>query len=172
MSIYELIRNRESIRSYDPQRPLDKTTLSRILDAGRLAPSAANRQPWRFLLISSKEMLDKVRPCYTRSWFQDAPHILVVVGKVDEAWVREKDQYNSLETDLTIALDHMILAAEYEGVATCWIGAFDPDILKEALSLADNERVFSLTPLGYPREGFEKKDAKKRKAFEEVVEIL
>jgi nitroreductase len=172
MDFYELIRNRESIRNYDPERPVDQEVLYRILEAGRLAPSAANYQPWRFLVISSEETLAKVRPCYGRGWFSDAPHILVVVGMADDAWVREKDGYNSLETDLTIALDHMILAAEYEGVATCWVGAYDPAMLREALSLKENEVVYSITPLGYPKEGFEKKGNKKRKEISEIVEFL
>ncbi len=172
MDFCELVRNRESIRNYDIDRPLDQDTLYRILEAGRMAPSAVNYQPWRFLVISSEEMLAKVRPCYPRPWFHEAPHVLVVVGKRDEAWVREKDGYNSLETDLTIAMDHMILAAEYEGVATCWVGAYDPDILRAVLSLKDNEIVYSITPLGYPKEGFVKKGNKKRKPIGEIVEIL
>jgi len=172
MDFYDLIRNRESIRNYDPHRPLDRETLHRILEAGRLAPSAVNFQPWKFLAISSAEMLAKVRPCYGREWFSDAPHILVVVGYRDQAWVRKYDGYNSLETDLTIAMDHMILAAEYEGVATCWVGAYDPDMLREALALKENEIVYSITPLGYPKAGFEKKGNKKRKEFSEIVQYL
>ena len=172
MDLYELIRNRESIRSYDPDRPVPEEVLNRILEAGRLAPSAVNFQPWRFLVISSPEMLAKVRPCYGREWFSDAPHILVVVGYPEEAWVRKYDGYNSLETDITIAMDHMILAAEYEGVGTCWVGAYDPAVLREALDMKENEIVYSITPLGYPREGFEKKGAKKRKEISEIVEFL
>lgn len=172
MDFYELIRNRESIRDYDPARPVDEAILNRILEAGRLAPSAANRQPWRFLVISSKEMLKKVRPCYTRSWFQDAPHILVVVGNIDESWTRQSDGYNSIETDLAIAMDHMILAAEYEGIATCWVAAYDLVILRNALLLKDNERIFAITPLGYPKKGFVKKHSKQRKSLKEIVEML
>ena len=172
MNFYELINDRESIRNYDPEKPVDRAVLNRILEAGRVAPSAANRQPWRFLLISSNEMLEKVRPCYPKPWFLDAPHILVVVGNVDDAWVRESDRYNSLETDLTIALDHIILAATYEGVGTCWIAAYKPEVLKEALGLKDNERIFSITPLGYPKEGFIKKHKKQRKPIIEMVQIL
>ena len=172
MDFYELIWNRESIRNYDPERPLDQDTLYRILEAGRLAPSAVNFQPWRFLVVSSDEMLAKIRLCYGRDWFSGAPNVLVVVGYSEQAWVREKDGYNSLETDLTIALDHMILAAEYEGVGTCWVGAYDPDLLREALSLKENEIVYSITPLGYPKEGFEKKGNKKRKEISEIVEII
>ena len=63
MEFNELIRNRESIRSYDPARPVPKDTLERILDAGRMAPSACNYQPWEFLVIRSAEMLEKVRAC-------------------------------------------------------------------------------------------------------------
>lgn len=172
MDFYDLVSNRESIRNYDPDRPVDEETLYRILEAGRMAPSAVNFQPWKFLVITSPEMLAKVRPSYGREWFSDAPHILVVVGYRDQAWVRKYDGYNSLETDLTIAMDHMILAAEYEGVGTCWVGAYDPALLRQALELKDNEIVYSITPLGYPKAGFEKKGSKNRKAVEEVVEFL
>ena len=172
MDFYDLIRNRESIRSYDPARSLSEEVMGRILEAGRLAPSAVNYQPWRFLVVSSPEMLARVRPCYPRPWFHEAPHILVVVGKENEAWVREADGYNSLETDVTIAMDHMILAAEFERVGTCWVGAYNPAMLREALSLADYETVYSITPLGYTKLGFEKKGNKKRKAIEEVVDFL
>jgi len=172
MDFYTLIRERESIRDFDPARPVERGVLHRILEAGRLAPSATNAQPWRFLVISSPEMLARVRPCYPRSWFSDAPHILVAVGNRDEAWVRKYDGYNAIETDLTIAMDHMILAAEYEGVATCWIEAYDPSRLREALNLRENEVVFSITPLGYPRKGFVRKGRKTRKPLDEVAEFL
>ncbi|HUV09078.1 MAG TPA: nitroreductase family protein [Spirochaetia bacterium] len=172
MNFYELIAGRESIRDYDPQRPVNPAVLDRILEAGRLAPSAANRQPWRFFLVSSKKMLEKVRPCYPTDWFQNAPHILVVLGKEDEAWRRSSDSYCALQTDLAIAMDHMILAAENEGVGTCWIAAFKPDILYRALSVRENERIFTITPLGYPKRGFVKKGSKQRKPFGEVVTKL
>lgn len=172
MDFYEVIRNRESIRNYDPNRPVDREILNRILEAGRIAPSAANNQPWRFVLISSKEMLKKMQACYLRGWFHDAPHVLVAVGKAKEAWVREADGYNSLHTDLAIAMDHMILAAENEGVATCWIAAYKPDALNEALQLEEGECVCTITPLGYPKDGFKKKGTKQRKDFNQIVEFL
>ncbi len=172
MNFYELVKNRESIRNYDPARPVKDDILDRILDAGRLAPSAANRQPWRFILVTSKEMLEKVRHCYSREWFQNAPHILIVVGDKEKAWVRRSDGYNSLETDLTIAMDHMILAAEYEGIGTCWIAAFDPVVLRKALSLKTSEYVFAITPLGYTKPDFVKKGDKQRKPLSEVVRRL
>jgi len=172
MDFYDLIRKRESVRDYDPNRKIEDTVLNRILNAGRLAPSAANRQPWTFLLVSSKEKLDKVRPCYNKQWFQEAPHILIIVGDKTKSWVRPADGYNSIETDLTIAMDHIILAAEYENVGTCWIEAYDPQILSDAISLKENEVIFSITPLGYPNKGYQKHCNKERKPLEEIVRII
>ncbi len=172
MDFYDLIRIRESVRDYDPNRKIEDTVLNRILNAGRLAPSAANRQPWTFLLVSSKEKLDKVRPCYNKQWFQEAPHILIIVGDKTKSWVRPADGYNSIETDLTIAMDHIILAAEYENVGTCWIEAYDPQILSDAISLKENEVIFSITPLGYPNKGYQKHGNKERKPLEDIVRII
>lgn len=172
MEYYELIRSRESIRNYDSNRPVPKQILEKILDAGRLAPSACNYQPWKFLAISSAEMLEKVRSAYPRDWLKDAPHILIVVGLKGLAWTRSYDGYNSIETDVTIAMTHLILAAENEGIATCWIEAYDPAVLRDALELNENEVVFGITPLGYSKPGFKKNGVKIRKPLEEIVEFL
>ena len=172
MKFQQIIHQRESIRNYDPEKPVEQEKLERILEAGRIAPSAANRQPWRFYLVSSPGYLEKTRACYSRSWFSDAPHILIVAGKRDEAWTRQHDGYNTLETDLTIAMDHMILAAEDEGVGTCWIAAFDYEKLKQGGILKPGEEVFAITPLGYPKKGFKKRGAKDRKPLGEVLTML
>jgi len=171
VDFWDVIRGRESIRDYDPLRPVDRAVLERILDAGRIAPSAANRQPWRFLLVSSRETLAKVRKCYAKPWFNDAPHVLVVAGRPSDAWTRQ-DGYNSIETDLAIAMDHVILAAEREGVGACWIAAFDLAILRAALGLAPDEHVYAITPFGFPRAGFAKKGQKERKSLGELVRYL
>jgi nitroreductase len=172
MEYSDLIRQRESIRDYDPERPVPREILDRILEAGHMAPSACNNQPWQFLVIRSPEMLEKVRACYHRPWFKDAPQILIVLGYRDKAWVRRFDGYNSLETDLAIALTHMILAAENEGIGTCWIEAYDPAILRSALDLAENQEVFGISPLGYPHTGFARKGNKIRKSLDEIVRFL
>ncbi|MDX9801824.1 MAG: nitroreductase family protein [Spirochaetia bacterium] len=172
MDFFKVISERESIRAYDPDNKIEDKVIKKILEAGRIAPSAANRQPWKFIVVSSEAMLEKVRKCYSREWLHSAPHILIVKGKRDKAWTRKYDKYNSLETDLTIAMDHMILAAENEGVGTCWIAAFEPDVLKKALNLDDDEFVFAITPLGYTPEGFSKSGSKIRKPLEEVAEFI
>lgn len=172
MDFYQLIEERESVRSYDSKRPVPQEVLERILNAGRIAPSASNRQPWTFMVVSSEKMLKKVRPCYQRDWFQKAPHILVIVGDKSKAWVRQKDGLNSIETDLTIAMDHIILAAENEKVGACWILAYDYEILSNAIGLQENEIIFSITPLGYPEAGYEKGRHKIRKPLDEVVRYI
>jgi nitroreductase len=172
MEYTDLIKSRASVRNYDPNRPVDKLILEKILDAGRLAPSACNIQPWKFLVISSPDLLEKVKASYNRDWFKNAPHILAVVGYRDQAWKRSYDGYNSIETDVAIAMTQIILAAENEGVGTCWIAAYDPSILRKALNLDDNQLIFCITPLGYPLPGFEKPLNKVRKPLKDIVEYL
>lgn len=172
MNFYDLVKNRESVRDYNSNEIIDKEVLNRIMNAGRLAPSASNKQPWTFLLVSSKEKLEEVRPCYTKPWFQQAPHILIIVGDKSSSWIRAHDGYNSIETDLAIAMDHIILAAEYENVGTCWIEDYDCKILSDAVSLKENEVIFSITPLGYQNSGYQKNNNKKRKPLEEILKII
>ncbi len=172
MEFYKVIKTRQSVRNYNPDKQVDEAALKRILEAGRLAPSAANKQPYYFLVVRSPEILNKVKECYAQPWFQNVPCIIAVIGKYDKAWVRKYDNYNPLETDLAIAMDHIILAATNEGLGTCWIAAFDLTILKKALNLKDEEQVFTITPLGYPKIDFTKNDDKNRKTFEEIVKML
>lgn len=172
MEFTDLIRKRESIRNYDPERRIPVPVIKKILEAGRLAPSACNIQPWRFIVVSSPLMLEKTRLCYSRPWFRDAPHILVLVGDREKAWKRGSDNYCSIETDLAIAMTHMILAAENEGIGTCWIANYDPKILKEALEIKENEVICCITPLGYTREGFKKLGSKSRKPLDEISQFI
>ena len=172
VDFYELIENRRSVRSYDPDKNIEKDIINRILQAGISAPTAKNLQPGKFLLITNKEKLKEIGTCYSREWFKNAPAVLAVVGNQKNAYVREPDGYNSLEIDLTIMMDHIILAAEYEGLATCWVVAFDNQKLKKTLNLKDDDFICCITPLGYPPEGYKKRDMPKRKSFEEIVEFI
>lgn len=172
MEFSDLILSRKSVRNYDPDRPVPKAILEKILEAGRLAPSAHNCQPWKFLIISSKPLLDKVKACYQREWIKDAPHILVATGFRDQAWVRGYDGYNSIETDVTIAMTHIILAAENEGVKTCWIAAYNPALLKDVLPLKKEQVLFGMTPLGYTKPDYIKTAEKSRKSLKEIVEFF
>jgi len=172
MEYYQLVNQRESIRDYNPDLKVDKKVLEKILEAGRMAPSACNNQPWTFIIVESEQKLEQIRACYPREWFRDAPQVLIVVGNKDQAWIRKSDGYNSIETDLAIALSFMILAAENEGVATCWMEAYDPVLLSKSLALRENQYVFGITPLGYPKQGFIKKGNKSRKPLNEIVRYI
>jgi nitroreductase len=172
LDFYEVISKRESVRDYDPNKKVDKDKLVKIVNTARLAPSACNLQPWEFIIVSSEEALNKIKPCYMASWFKEAPHILIVKGKKNEAWTRGYDGYNSLETDLTIAMDHLILAAENEGLGTCWIAAFNPEILYKELKLTKDEFIYAITPIGYPKSGYVKKSYKSRKELSDILKFI
>ncbi len=168
MDFCELVVKKCSIRNYDPHRAIPDDVLKRILSAGRVAPSAKNLQPWRIHLVLSPEMLQKIYPGYSRDWIQSAPCLMIVSRNRNEGWGRSKDGYNSLETDLTIVMDHLILAATFEGLGTRWIAAFDPNILHEALQLKPGEEVFALTPLGFAHTD-SVNAPKRRKSLDEIV---
>jgi len=170
MEYIDLIHIRESIRNYDPEQQVPKEILEKILDAGRLAPSACNFQPWKFILVSSKALLEKVKACYSREWLQSAPHILVVLGIRNQAWNRKSDGFNSVETDVSIAMTHILLAAENEGLGACWIANYDPALLKEVIKPDADQEIFGMIPLGYTKPGFRKMSDKKRKSLSEIVE--
>ena len=168
MDFYDLVSKRCRVRSFERNKRIPEKVLNRILNAGRVAPSACNLQPWHFHVVTSPEILEKIYPGYKRDWIQSAPCLLIVSGDRNNAWVRRQDNYNSIETDLTIVMDHLILAAAGEGLGTCWIAAFDPGIIREALQLEPNIEIFAFTPLGYAAP-----DAlpapKKRKSLDEIT---
>lgn len=172
MEFYDVIRKRRSVRNYIPDKDIPEDVLTRILDAGRMAPSAANRQPWKFIVVKRKDIKLRLSKCYKGEWLSEAPVILVVLGYKDKAWVRKKDGFSSIVVDLTITLDHMILAAAAEGVGSCWILAFDYNVLKEVLALNTNEFVACITPLGYPRDIGVFRETAQRRNLDEIVEII
>lgn len=149
MDFGELIRTRRSIRSYDVSRPVPQAVLERVLDAARVAPSACNLQPWHFIVVTDDVQRRKLQAAYRHEWFWTAP--CIVVGCVDPgvAWVR-RDGKSYAEVDLTIAMDHLVLAAHAEGLGTCWIAAFRDAEAKSALGVPDGVTVVAMTPLGYP----------------------
>ncbi len=148
MDFREVIRRRRSIRGYR-QEPVPEDTLARVLEAARLAPTAANRQPVHLVVVTDPSTRGRLRTAYSRDWFCTAPVILVGCVEPGRAWQRE-DGFNAAEVDLAIALDHVILAATAEGLGTCWVCAFDEASVKEALGIPAAVRVVAMTPLGFP----------------------
>lgn len=165
VDFYEVVRRRRSIRAYKPD-PVEDEKLLRVLEAARLAPSAANRQPWHFIVVRDPEVKEKLGKAYPREWFVKAPVIIVACADPTVAW-RRRDGEEYWKVDLAIAMEHLVLAAANEGLGTCWIAAFDERAVKEALGIPEHIRVVALTPLGYPAE--EKGPVTDRKPLDQIV---
>ena len=138
---------------------------SKVLEAARWAPTAANRQPFRVIVVHTEGREDELGRVYGRPWFLQAPLVLAVVAVPAEAWRRMDDKPYD-EVDATIAMDHLILAAASLGLGTCWIAAFDPVAAREVLDLPDDVEPIAFTPLGYPAK---KRSATSRKPLDELV---
>ena len=165
MDFQELIGKRYSVRAYRPD-PVEEEKLARVLEAARLAPTAANRQAFRVLVIRTKGREEGLRKVYGRDWFTQAPLVLAVCAVPGEAWVRKADGWNAAEVDATIAMTHIVLAAAEEGLGTCWIAAFDPKAARDVLGLPADVVPSAFTPLGYPADSL---PAKKRRLLSELV---
>lgn len=164
MDFLELVTKRKSIRGYE-ERDVPKELINRVLECARMAPSAKNIQPWHFVVITDEKKRLQLKEAYPREWFFNAPVIICICGVEKEAWSRY-DGKSYFDVDLAIAFDHLTLAATEAGLGTCWIGAFKPNIVKEALNLPDNITPLALTPLGFPKDaGVEKR----RKRLDEIV---
>jgi len=150
MDFYEVLRTRRSIRKYK-RAPVEEEKLERILEAVRIAPSAANFQPWHFIVVKDESVKHALKEAYGREWFTAAPVIVCACGEPAKAWVR-RDGKSYVDVDVSIAFEHLILAAAAEGLGTCWIGAFDPAAVRKALGLPEGIEPIAMTPLGYPDE--------------------
>ncbi|MHC4307794.1 MAG: nitroreductase family protein [Planctomycetota bacterium] len=148
MDFYETIKLRRSIRAYKKD-PVEDDKLVRILNAARLAPTAANRQPLSLIVVKNDQVKRKLKDAYSQEWFYTAPVIICACALPDVAWKRN-DRKAYVDVDVAIAMDHLILAASAEGLGTCWIAAFKPKVVKEVLNIPDNLEPLILTPLGYP----------------------
>ncbi len=146
MNLYEAIRIRCSVRKYKPG-DIPQEKLDRIWEAVRWAPSACNIQPWRFLVVRSPAVREKIRPLL-QDWALTAPMIVVALGNQEAAWQRDGKSVHAI--DVAIAMEHLILAATAEGLGSCWICAFNRARLHQVLGLEPQWETVAVTPLGYP----------------------
>jgi nitroreductase len=167
MDFFELIQTRYSVRAYKPD-PVEDEKLQRILEAARLAPTAANRQPFQIIVLKTAGRAAELRPIYPRDWFLQAPLLLCACGIPAQNWVR-RDGKNYNDVDVTIAMDHLILAAASLGLGTCWIAAFDPAAARQILRLPEGVEPVAFTPLGYPADA---PRPKQRKPLSELIRYL
>jgi len=150
MSVLEIIRKRRSVRKYKGD-PIPQDVLLRVLEAARLAPSGKNYQPWKFIIAQEKGLKKKLAKASAEQYFiAEAPLVIVACGFPDNCYSRMGRYMKSWSVDVAIALEHLILQAEEEGLGTCWIGSFEEQEVKDLLNIPEGVRVLALTPLGYP----------------------
>jgi len=169
MDFKELIQKRYSVRQYK-NITVDREKIEMVLDAGRMAPSAVNFQPWQFIVIRDKEMLEKIHSCYSREWFKTAPVVIVICGDHGEGWHRASDGKDHTDIDVAIAVDHMTLMATEIGLGTCWVCNFNPGLTRDILDLPPNLEPVAMLPIGIPEEEDDlSSKVKKRKPLNQIV---
>jgi nitroreductase len=166
MEFIKLVEQRHSVRKFSAT-PVEKEKLEVILEAARMAPSAVNFQPWHFIVLTEKEVLEKFYPVYHREWFRTAPVVIVVLGDHRQAWHRKEDGKDHTDIDIAIAVDHLTLAATELGLGTCWVCNFHVSQVTDFFNLPSHLEPIALIPLGYPEE--QAFPAKKRKGASEII---
>jgi nitroreductase len=148
LNVSEAIRKRCSVRSF-LDKPIEEDVLRSVLEAGRLAPSAKNRQEPRFIVVKNPKLRSKLAEAAKGQSFVGTAPVVLVACAFDDGYVMTCGQL-SYPIDVAIALDHISLAAVEHGLGTCWIGAFYEDNVKEILGIPKDVRVVQLMPIGYP----------------------
>jgi nitroreductase len=165
MEFSHLIAMRYSVRAYRAD-PVEDEKLQAVLEAARLAPTAANRQPFQLLVLHTAGRQEEIGKIYRRAWFVQAPLVIAVCAIAAQAWVRESDRFNARLIDAAIVADHLILAAANLGLGTCWIAAFNVEAARSVLQLPAEVEPVIFTPLGYPAD---QPGTKTRKPLNELV---
>lgn len=150
MNFLELVKKRYSCKSYG-SRPVEEEKLLRILEAGRLAPTAKNSQEQRVYVIQSEEGLNKIDELTSCRY--GALTVLLVCYDKSGAYMYPGDKKDSGAEDASIVATHMMLAASSEGIDSCWVNRFDPESAIKLLGLPENEEPVMLLDLGYAAEG-------------------
>lgn len=173
MDFLQLAASRQSDRAYDKARVVEPEKLERILEAARLAPSACNAQPWKFVVVTDPELSVKVGKAAAglgmNKFAKDVPvHILIVEESMNVTsflGAKIKDKYFPL-IDIGIAASHIVLAAESEGLGSCILGWFDEKDIKKLTGIPANKRLLLDIAVGYP---LKEKRKKLRKPKEKVI---
>lgn len=147
MNVFEAISKRYSCRSY-VDKPMEKEKLARIFEAARLAPSAKNLQDWRFVVVTDKDKRTKVAHAAYDQMFLTQAGVIIVACSNSDYVMRCGIPIGAI--DVAIALEHIALQAVEEGLATCWIGSFEPDKVRQILGIPQNIQIIELMGLGYP----------------------
>jgi len=150
MEFENVIKLRESIRDYSDKKVEDEK-INFVLECARFSPSWTNKQCWHFIIVKDKKIInDLSKTSIINRWLKNAPVIIVACGDPKQSGFRNDIQYYIV--DISIALEHIVLAATDKGLGTCWIGGFNEKKVKKILKIPKNIRVIALTPLGYVAE--------------------
>lgn len=151
MNFLELVTSRKSVRQY-LQKDVESDKLDYILECARLAPSAANFQSWYFFVVRSEQVKTILQNCYPKKWFisNPAPVYIVACGDTNLSWKRSYDNKDHSIVDVSIAVEHICLAATEQGLGSCWICDFDSNRLGEELALPSHLYPVAIIPIGYP----------------------
>lgn len=145
MSILDLMKERYSARSYS-EKAIDKETMDYILEAGRVAPTAANRQTHRILVINSKEGIEKLnKSCRTHN----PTTVLIVCSDPANTWINPYDDHDMNDIDCSIVSTHMMLAAKEKGVDSVWLNWFEPEVIYKEFNIPREYKIVNLLSLGY-----------------------
>lgn len=148
MDFYDVLKQRRSIRGFDPDRAIPEDSLQRIMQAVQCAPSACNRQPWRFEIVFNAGLRAAIGECYAKPWLLEAPAIVVGMADYSTCWQRLEGT-PAAEIDMGIAMEHLVLSAAAEGLGTCWICAFEKAKLNKVMQVEEPWSVEAITPLGF-----------------------
>jgi nitroreductase len=160
MSLIDAILSRRSIRIYEKKK-VPEDVMNLILESGRQAPSAANRQPWHFIVLTENDLKEKLSYRGMNTFIKDSAFTVVGCAYVGDTMGR---RWSTIDT--SIALQNMVIAAWALGVGSCWIGAFREETVKELLNVPDDWTVLALISFGYPAENPRNRQ---KKPFNEVV---
>lgn len=148
MNFIEICLARFSARKYTDQ-PVSDEDLTYILESLQAAPSAVNRQPWKFVVVKSQEARERLQLCYDRDWFKSAPLYIIAYKNKNEEWVRKFDKKPHGDIDVAIAVEHICLAATDCGLGTCWVCNYNPEILAEQFPQTEEYEAVAIIPLGH-----------------------
>ncbi len=164
MDVAKAIRDRRSVRSYE-KKGIPQDVLLKVLEAARLAPSANNRQPWKFVVVrEAAKRAALAKAAKEQQFVAEAPVVIAAVALEPERVMT--CGVPTYAVDLAIAVDHITLAAVQQGLGSCWIGAFYQEDVKKILKIPAEYKVAALLTLGYPRD---QARFKNRKSLDEIV---
>lgn len=148
MNFLEIAKTRYSCRKYDSKK-VEKEKVDMILEAARVAPTAANKQPQKLLVVQSEQGLQKIGKAAD---IYGAPLAIVVCADVNKSWKRPYDKKTSSDIDASIITDHMMIQATELGLGTVWVCYFEPTVLKEELNIPENLEPVNILVIGYRNE--------------------